>query len=140
LKEVPKGFFILMADSMNKTIEDKIWYARIATYTIAFIEIFTAVIRFIMKDIDKEADINSIYSLILSLAIAGIFIVLAVWSKEKPYPAFLTIIIFYLAFIVFDILVNPFNIFRSVIVRIAIITILIIGTTAAQELKNKKDQ
>jgi hypothetical protein len=115
---------------IKKNLEERIWVGRIVIYVIALIEFFSTVITQFIKPNDFL-----FYNLIIAAAIAGIFIVFGMWAKEKPFAAFLTTLIIYLAAIVVDISYNGINIFHGIILRSTIFIFLIRGIDATRQLQ-----
>ncbi len=59
--------------------------------------------------------------------IAGVFVLLAFWTKKKPYTAILTALIFYILLVVLSAIVQPASLFQGWIFKIALIVLLILG-------------
>ena len=72
----------------------------------------------------------------LQVLFAGAFVVLALWTKKKPYTALLCALIFYLCLEVAGDLLNPANIFRGWILKIVVIILLVLGLRNGRESQN----
>jgi hypothetical protein len=117
---------------MKKQLDEQIWIARILTYILAFLEIcFTLIVAFM-----KLSD-SIIYDLVIAVLFALLFVVLGVWSKEKPFPALLIVTIIFLIDSVIFFVFHPLSI-MVIIVRTTIIIFLIRGVNAAMEIQEMK--
>jgi hypothetical protein len=67
------------------------------------------------------------------ILIAGIYVLLAFWTKKKPYTAILTALIIFICLEVLGAIVQPASIFQGWIVKIVILILLLVG------LRNAKD-
>ena len=71
--------------------------------------------------------------------IAAIFVLLAVWTKKRPYTALLTALIFYSVLQVLGAILQPSSIFQGWIWKIIIIVLLINGLRNGKESQNMMD-
>jgi hypothetical protein len=63
----------------------------------------------------------------------------ALWSKQKPVPAFTAALITYIAFFVFFGILDPANFYRGIIVKIFLVIALIKGLKDAKEAEEMKN-
>ena len=74
--------------------------------------------------------------LILAISIAAfgiVFIVLALWTKKKPYYAILTALIIFLVMEGLAALIDPVSLWQGWLLKIAVIVLLLLGLRNAKE-------
>ena len=75
--------------------------------------------------------------LAVSIAVFGItFIVLAFWSKKKPYYAILTALIIFIVMEGLAALIDPVSLWQGWLLKIAVIILLLLGLRNAKETQN----
>lgn len=70
--------------------------------------------------------------------LAMVYVALGVWTNRKPFAALLTGLVVYLCLIGFDMVTNPINIGKGLLIKIGVIAFLIKGVTGTRELGNLK--
>ncbi len=70
---------------------------------------------------------------------AGVFIVLALWTKKRPYTALLCALIFYVSIVGIAALVDPALHFQGWIWKVVIIILLILGLRNGKEAQDMMD-
>lgn len=77
-----------------------------------------------------------IVAAVVVILFAAVFVVLALWTKKKPYTALLCALIFYLCLEMAGDLMDPTNIFRGWILKVVVIILLILGLRNGKESQN----
>src|SRR6188768_488373 len=75
----------------------------------------------------------------LSVGIALVFFLLALWTKRKPYDAIITGLILYAVLIAVSAIVDPSTIIQGLIMKIAIFALLISALSNAKDVQRWKD-
>jgi hypothetical protein len=70
--------------------------------------------------------------------VAAIFLVLALWSRKSPVPAFTTALICYLLFNVIFMILDPTNIARGIIVKVLVTVALVKANRDARKYEEIK--
>ena len=68
------------------------------------------------------------------------FIVLGIWTKKRPYTAIICALILYGVFIILNAVLDINTIYKGIILKIVIITLLIKGLNDAKEAQSMQDQ
>lgn len=71
--------------------------------------------------------------------IALVFLVLALWSRKKPVPAFLSALVCYITFSVGFMLLDSSNIFKGLLIKILVVIALVKAYNSAKEYVAIKD-
>ena len=71
--------------------------------------------------------------LIAGIIVPVLFILLAFWSKTKPFTALVVAIVFYVTIILADAFADPATIYKGIIVKIIVITSLVRSIRSARE-------
>lgn len=83
------------------------------------------------------SDVKEISYPIVGALIAILFIILAQWSKKKPYEALLSALIIYIVLMVADGIAEPSTLVKGFLVKFIIIGFLGRGVKAANEARKK---
>ncbi|MEP7109012.1 MAG: hypothetical protein ABI760_13550 [Ferruginibacter sp.] len=91
----------------------------------------------------------NIYVLLIALFEAGIFVVLALWTKKKPYTAIITGLAAFIGIILFSAIVNTYSeggvgflkaIFSGIIVKVIILLNLIKALNDGKALQDAREE
>lgn len=82
---------------------------------------------------------QSVY-LITGVLIPVIFLLLAQWSKKKPFTALVTALVFFATIIIADALDDPLTIFRGIIVKFIVIFYLAKGIKSARNAQQIQEE
>lgn len=74
----------------------------------------------------------------IDIGIGIVFLVLAIWSRKKPAPAFLSALIFYIAISVTFMILDSTNIYKGIILKVLIVIALVKGYKDAKEYDDLK--
>ena len=69
----------------------------------------------------------------IGVFVALVFVILGIWTRKKPFAALLIALIFYIALMAGDGILDPMSLFRGIIFKIAVIVLLILGLRNAKE-------
>ena len=74
--------------------------------------------------------------LIAGILLPVIFLLLAQWSKKKPFTAMVVALVFYVTMILADAFANPLNIASGIILKVIVIGAMIKAIKGAREAQN----
>lgn len=111
--------------------------ARNTLFTAAAILLLNAVLLFSKYPFDIEM---MWLDYLLWIGYIGGFIVLAFWTKKKPYYAIIGGLILLGIFILVNAVIEPSSLFGGIIFKIAIVVFLIKGLGDAKEAQQMKEQ
>ncbi len=74
--------------------------------------------------------------LIAGILLPIIFLLLAQWSKKKPFTAMVVALVFYVTMIMADAFANPLNIASGIILKVIVIGAMIKAIKGAREAQN----
>jgi hypothetical protein len=109
--------------------------ARIWLYVISGLQLLMGIIEYNTID---EPEVGYIVLGIQSF-IAVTFLVLALWSRKKPVPAFTIALVLYVLFNVLFMMMDTSNVFRGVIIKIFVVIALVKANRDARKYQEIKD-
>lgn len=74
--------------------------------------------------------------LIAGLLVPVIFILLAQWSKKKPFTAMVVALVFYATILLADAFADPLSIIKGIIIKVIVIGAMIKAVKGAREAQN----
>ena len=102
--------------------------------------LFIAAGLFVLSYLLGYLKFDSGYVLVEGGIVSGTFVGLGFWSRKNAFPAVLTGLIFLVTLWLVYAFINPINIISGIIWKIAILSALIYGLTAARQAKEVKAQ
>jgi prepilin signal peptidase PulO-like enzyme (type II secretory pathway) len=75
----------------------------------------------------------------LFVFLAGVFAVLAFWTKKRPYTAIITALSIYIVLHVLSAILEPASIVRGIIVKIIVVVMLVTALKNAKEIQQWMD-
>ena len=81
---------------------------------------------------------DALYSIAITTAIGLVFLALGFWTKNKPYSAIVTGLIFYVSIIVVSATIDIATLFRGVIMKLIVIVYLVKSINDAREAQETK--
>lgn len=120
---------------LNSGYDKHIRQARNTIFVVAAIQfIFGLVSMFAMEEVTAKW-----VSFGIAAFTASIFVVLALWTKKKPYTAILVALVIYCLLIIVDVIFQPLSIFKGVIIKVLVIIYLAKGLNNAKEVHQTKN-
>ena len=121
---------VLNTELYEKTLKN----ARIWLYVIAGIQFLVGIFEY-FSTADKS--IGTI-AFGIDAMLAVIFLVLALWSREKPVLAFTSALVFYLLVHIGFMMLDPTNIFKGIIIKIFVVMALVKANRDARKYEGVK--
>lgn len=106
--------------------------ARVWLYIIAGLQAAMGLYEYFVTDDQTVA----LFALIIDVAIGCIFLVVSLWSKKKPYMAFILALCSYVIIHVGFMFLDPTNIYKGIILKVFIIVAL---SKAIKDAKKYED-
>lgn len=125
----------LIKESNLETYEAKVKSARNTLFVIAG---FTAVFGTILALLDKNGD--GFLLMVINIIIAGIYLALGFWSKQKPFAAIICGLVIYVTLILLNAFADPTTIIQGIIFKVIIIGYMIKGLKSAREAEDLKKE
>jgi hypothetical protein len=119
-----------------RELKKKIKRAGTTLYVIAGLNLLLGLILYTVAP-DSEL---AIAVLLTNLVVGGVFLGLAVWSKQKPVPALISALSLYILLQLILIAADPENIIRGIIIKAVIIVFLIRGLQSALDAEKIKKE
>jgi hypothetical protein len=114
---------------LNTGYDKPVRQARNALFFIAGVQfIFGLVSMYLMEDV-----ILKWTNFGIMIFISALFIVLALWTKKKPYTAIMTGLVIYCLLLLIDVFYQPSSIIKGVIMKVIVIIYLVKGLNNAKE-------
>ena len=130
--EVPQENILNESDFSMDGYDKHIRTARIWLFIVAGVQLIPIFMLFPIDSVNKWVQLGI-------LAFIGlVFVGLAFWTKKKPVAAIVTALILYVLLVLSDGLVDWTEIFKGIIMKIAIVVALIVGLRNAREAENLK--
>lgn len=120
------------ADYSMEGYDKHVRHARITLYVLAGFFLLTI---FIFIPIDTPAKWATVGVMVL---FAIVFVILGLWSRNKPYPAILTALIIFVALQTLNVILEPATLLQAWYIKIAVILFLIMGLRNAKEIRDRK--
>ncbi|MFL9482039.1 hypothetical protein ACI6Q2_04625 [Chitinophagaceae bacterium LWZ2-11] len=111
--------------------DKKIRNVRIFLFIIAAFQI--GYIFFLPSDVDPIANYITIG---IFVAVAITFVLLAFWTKKKPYTAIITALIIYCSLLLLDIIFDPASILKGILIKIVFISLMVSSLSSAKDIQN----
>ncbi len=128
------GRFLLWVKRREEGLEDEKKKVRRGEYILYILGAINLIIAIIMIAGDFLTQSNFLVMASL-LIVGGMFIGLGVWSRKKPFEAFIAGLATYTTLLVLSIIVEPETAFSGIIWKILIISGLFYGFKSAKEVK-----
>ena len=110
-------------------LEGKVNSARSSLFVLAgLMGVFGA----IMIGLNKE---ESVALLVQYLVMAGIFLGLGFWSKQKPFAALLTGLIVFISMQLLLMIYDPKSVFSGIIIKVVVIIYIVKGVSSARKVE-----
>ena len=133
-KDTPQEETIFTASDFSLQKYDKhVKNARTALYVVSGLLVLGGIIGTIWGQEELILDIW-----IEVVVMAGIFLVLGIWSTMKPFTALLIGLIIYVLYQLLYIILEPSNIAKGLILKVAIVIYLVRGMSNAREAEEWK--
>jgi hypothetical protein len=105
------------AELLNKPYDKSIRYARIVIYIIAAAQFVLG----IYQAYNTEGKVERLAVVVLTTALSLVYVVLALYSRKKPFNAILAALIIYSSFVVVDLVLDPGSLFKGLLLKAAVI-------------------
>jgi hypothetical protein len=109
--------------------------ARIWLYVIAALQAIVGIYEYNSVS-DPTA---ALVSLLIDGGIGVVFLLLAVWSYQKPVAAFMTALITYVVIHIGMMFIDPSNIYKGIILKVLIVVALVKACKDAREVQKLKE-
>lgn len=120
--------------------KEKIRKAGNVLYWIAGATVLSGLILFVIGDSKNGNRSENAAVLLVYLILALIYVVLASWSKKKPFAAIVSGLSLYVIVIVFSAIVDPATIVQGIVIKCIFIGYFIKGIRSAMEAENIKKE
>ena len=107
--------------------------ARLALFAVAGLQLIFGTIIGVSQDSD-----TAIYTVIISIIVAAIFIGLGLWTKSKPYTAIVTGLIVFVSLHLIEAIFDSSTIKNGIIMKIVVIVYLVKSINDAKEAQEMK--
>ncbi|MEO7311252.1 MAG: hypothetical protein ABIX01_12695 [Chitinophagaceae bacterium] len=107
--------------------------ARIALFVVGGVQLIAGIVVGSIQGGDI-----AMYSIIVAVVVAAIFIGLGFWTKSKPYTAILIGLILYVALVLLDVVIDPSSIGKGIILKVLVIVYLAKSLGDAKEAQEMK--
>jgi hypothetical protein len=87
----------------------------------------------------QQYGIARIISMAIYIGVATVFFLLGLWTRHKPYTAIITALCIYGSLVLIDLIIDPVNILRGILIKIAVFALLISALSNAKEVQQWKD-
>lgn len=123
----PESIFTGFVD--KEPYEKKMKNARGWLYVVACLQLLMGVYEYF----SAEENLVGVIAFGIDAFIAALFLVLALWSRKKPVPAFLAALICYITFAIGFMLLDSANIYKGLLVKILVVVALVKAYNSARE-------
>ncbi len=116
-----------------KGYDKSIKNARLALFAVAAMQVLFGIIIGVSQGGD-----GALYTIVISIIVAAIFIALGLWSKSKPYTAIVTGLIVFVSLHLIEAIFDPSTIKNGIIMKIVVIVYLVKSINDAREAQEMK--
>jgi hypothetical protein len=123
------------AEFINTDYDKHIRQARNTIFVVAAIQFVFGIV----SSLRISDEYTKWVSIGFAFFVAFTFLLLALWTKKKPYLAILIALLFYCSLLLIDFVLNPRSILSGIIVKVIVIIYLAKGLRDAREAQHIKD-
>lgn len=118
-------------------LEESIKRARLGLYILAGSTILGAIVTVALAGLDEAVVVTLV---LLNLFLAAVYLVLAYWTRSKPFIAVLIGAILFGVVAIANAIEEPESIIKGIIIKVIVIVFLVRGLSAASEAEKIKKE